>query len=84
MNLFDILYNIRLNIAQKYLRKKRSQIILRGLVLMKYHGKDMDNKKQTVICRIIENITHVNVHIYKYIKIKVRYDIVSLNFILPF
>lgn len=49
MNLFDILYNIRLNIAQKYLRKKRSQIILRGLVLMKYHGKDMDNKKQTVI-----------------------------------
>lgn len=51
---------------------------------MKYHGKDMDNKKQTVICRIIENITHVNVHIYKYIKIKVRYDIISLNFILLF
>lgn len=51
----------------------RSQIILRGLVLMKYHGKDMDNKKQTVICRIIENITHVNVHIYKYIKIEARY-----------
>lgn len=51
---------------------------------MKYHGKDMDNKKQTVIYRIIENIRHVNVHIYKYIKIKVRYDIISLNFILLF
>lgn len=84
MNLFDILYNICLNIVQKYFRKKRFQIILCGLVLMKYYGKDMDNKKQIVICRIIENIIYVNVYIYKYIKIKVRYDIIFLNFILFF
>lgn len=83
MNLFDTLYNIRLNIAQKYLRKKKisDNFAWSGINEISW---ERYGQQETDSNLIIENITHVNVHIYKYIKIKVRYDIISLNFILLF